>query len=156
MFDAGARDAERRTRHRGKADQRTDLDMVGADRIAGAAERRRPMHDHGVGAYAFDAGAERDQEMGEILHVRLGGDVAQMRGAVRRHRGHQCVFRGRHAGLVEEDVGALEAAAAEFQPVGGDHRGAELFEREKVGVEPPPADHVAARRRQHHLAATGQ
>ena len=34
MFDAGARDAQRRARHRGKPDQRADLDMVGLDRIA--------------------------------------------------------------------------------------------------------------------------
>jgi len=71
--------------------------------------------------------------MREVLDMRLGSDVAQMAGAVRRHRGHQCVFRGRHAGLVEEDVGALETEAAEFQPVGCDHGGAELFERQKNG-----------------------
>ena len=110
MLDAGPRDAQRRTRHRGEPDQRADLDMVGLDRIAGGAERRRSVHDHGVGADALDAGAERDQEMREVLHMRLGGGVAQIGGAMRRHRGHQRVFRGRHAGLVEENVGAPELA----------------------------------------------
>ena len=32
MLDAGARDAQRRARHRGKPDQRADLDMIGLDR----------------------------------------------------------------------------------------------------------------------------
>ena len=156
MLDAGARDAQRRARHRGEPDQRADLDVIGPDRIAAAAERRWSVHDHGIGADALDAGAKRDQEMREVLHMRLGSDVAQMGGAVRRHRGHQRVFGGGHAGLVEKNVGADEARGAEFQPVGCDHGGAELFERQEMGVEPAPADDVAAGRRQHHLAAAGQ
>ena len=156
MPDAGPRDPQRRTRHRGEPDQRAHLDMVGLDRVAGGAERRRSVHDHGVGADALDAGAERDQEMREVLHMRFGGDVAQISGAMRRHRGDQRVFGGRHAGLVEEDVGAPELAGPEFQPVGGGDRGAELFEGQKMRVEPAPADDVAAGRRQHHLAAAGQ
>ena len=76
MLDAGLRDAQRRARHGGEPDQGANLDMVGLDRIAGAAERRRAVHDDGVGADAFDLRAERDQEMREILHMGLGGGVA--------------------------------------------------------------------------------
>ena len=47
-----------------------DLDMVGLDRTA-RAKRRRTVHDDGVGADALDLGAERDQEMREVLHMRL-------------------------------------------------------------------------------------
>ena len=109
MLDAGARDAQRRARHRGEPDQRTDLDMIGPDRIARRAQRRRAVHDHGVGADALDPRAERDQEMREVLHMRFGGDVAQIAGAVGRDRGDQGVLGRGHAGFVEENVRALEA-----------------------------------------------
>ena len=32
MLDAGARDAQRRARHRGEPDERADLDVIGPDR----------------------------------------------------------------------------------------------------------------------------
>ncbi len=76
MVDAGAHDAQRRAGHRRKPDQRTHLDVVGLDRIAGLAQRGLPVHHHGVGADALDARPERDQEMREILHMRLGRGVA--------------------------------------------------------------------------------
>ena len=88
--------------------------------------------------------------------MRLGGGIAQIGGAVGGHRCHQGVFRGRYAGFIQEDVGALEAPGAEFQPVLGGDRGAELLESEIVRIKTPPADDVAARRRQHYLAAAGK
>src|SRR6202043_3566101 len=109
MLDPGARDAQGRTRPRGEPDQRADLDVVGPDRIADRAERGRAGHDHGVGADALDPGPERDQEMREVLHMRLGGDVAQMAGAMGSDRGRPRLFGSSHARLVEEDVGAFEA-----------------------------------------------
>jgi len=70
-------------------------------------------------------GAQRDQKIREILHMRLGRDVAQMAGTVRRYRGHQRVFRGRHAWLVEETSAPLRRG--QRIPAGrGDHRGAEF------------------------------
>jgi hypothetical protein len=82
--------------------------MVGLDRIARAAERRRAVDDDGVGADALDLGAERDQEVGEILYMRLGSGVAQVSGAAGGNGGDQRVFGGGDAGFVEEDVGALQ------------------------------------------------
>jgi hypothetical protein len=82
-------------------------DMIGLDRIACRAECGRPVHHHGVGADALDPRAERSQKMREILDVRLGGRVAQVGGALRRHRRDQRVFGRGDAGFVEEDVGAL-------------------------------------------------
>ena len=83
----------------------------GSMRIAGAAKRRRAVHDDGVGADALDLGAERDQEMREVLHMRLGGGVAQIGGAVGGDRRDQRIFGGGDARLVEEDVGAPQLAS---------------------------------------------
>ena len=88
--------------------------------------------------------------------MRLGSHVAQISRAVRRHRSHQRVFGGGHAGFIEKNVGAREARGAEFQPVGGRDRGAELLEGQKMRIEPSPADDIAAGRRQRHLAAAGE
>ena len=100
--------------------------------------------------------AERDQEMREILHMRLGRGIAQIGGAVRRDRRDQRVLGRRDAGLVEKDVGALELRGAKLQPVGRGHGGAELLEGQEMGVEPAPSNDVAAGRRQRHLAAAGE
>ncbi len=77
VLDARVLDRELRFRHRGEADERADLDVVGPDAVGAAAQRRAAVDGHRVGADALDAGAERDEEVGEILHVRLGGGVAQ-------------------------------------------------------------------------------
>ncbi len=121
-----------------------------------ARTMRSGDHHHGVGADTLDGCSERDQEMREILHMRLGGDVAQIGRAVRGDRGHQCVLGRGDARLVEEDVGAPQFRGTELQPVGRLHRGPELFEGQEMRVEAPPADDVAARWRQHHLAAAGE
>ena len=94
--------------------------------------------------------------MREVLHMRLGGGVAQIRDAVRRDGRDQRVLGRGDAGLVEEDVGAGQARGAEFQPIGRGDGGAELLERQEMRVEAAPADDVAAGRRQRHLAAAGQ
>ena len=65
----------------------------------------------------------------------------------------QRVFGGGHAGFVEEHIGAGQARGTEFQPVRRSDGGAQLLEGEEMGVEAPPADYIAARRRQRHLAA---
>ena len=82
--------------------------------MGGGVQRRRSVHHHGVGADAVDLRAQRDEEMREVLHVRLGGGVAQRRRAVRRDGRHQRVLGRRDARLVEEDVGALQSRGAEF------------------------------------------
>ena len=124
MLDTGARDPKRRTRHRGEPDQRADLDVIRLNGVTRTAQRCRPVYDDGVGADTLDLGAERDQEMREVLHMRLGGGIAQVSGAVGSNRCDQRVFGSRHAGLVEEDVGALQPSGTEFQPVGRGDGGA--------------------------------
>lgn len=53
------------------------------------------MHDNGVGADALDARPERYEKTREVLHVRLGRDIAQMGGAVRRNDGGAELFETR-------------------------------------------------------------
>jgi hypothetical protein len=60
------------------------------------------------------------------------------------------------ARLVEEDVGAAQLGRLHLDHVGELVRRAELLEREEVRVEPPPADHVAPRRRQRDAAAPAE
>ncbi|MNY77786.1 hypothetical protein D3C86_2178080 [compost metagenome] len=80
--------------------------MIGSDAMIGAPQWPPAMDGHGVGADALDMGAERDQEPGEILHMGLGGAVAQDRHTFCRDRGTQRILRCGHRGFVEEYVRA--------------------------------------------------
>ena len=55
--------------------KRADLDVVGADRVVGAAELVLAVDDQHVRADALDARAHLQQHAREVLHVRLGGGV---------------------------------------------------------------------------------
>ena len=91
----------------------------------------------------------RAREVREVLDVRLAGGVAQDRRALGRDRGHERVLGAGDARLVEEDVGAAQAAARGTRYASSSSNvGAELLEREEVRVDAAPADDVAARRRQ--------
>ena len=95
----------------GERDEAADLDVVGADRVVGAAELLLAVDDQQVRADALDARAHLHQQAREVLHVRLGGGVVDHRRAGRERRGHQRVL-GRHdRGLVHEEVAGV-------QPVG--------------------------------------
>ena len=156
MLDAGAGDAQRRACHGGKADQRADLDVVGLDSVGGLSQRRRPMHDHGVGADALDLRAERHEEIGEVLHMGLGGRVAQIGDALGGDRRDQGILRRGDARLVQEHVRAGELGRSKFEPVGRGDLCPQLLQRQHMRVQTAAADDVAARRRQHHFAAAGE
>ena len=93
----------------------------------------------------LDLGAHGHQAAGQILHVRLAGGVAEHGAALGHDRGHQRVLGAGDARLVEEDVVALELLGLELVAVAHHDRGAEMLEREEVGVDPAAADDVAAR-----------
>jgi hypothetical protein len=114
------------------------------------------VHGHGVGADPVDPRAERDEEVGEVLHVRLARGVAEDGGALRGDGRHERVLGAGDARLVEEDVGAAELGRLHLDDVGELVRRAELFECEEVRVEPAPADHVAPGRRERDAAAPAQ
>ena len=153
MLDAGVGDANVRRRHRGQADERADLDVIGPDAMRRAAELAAAVDRDLVRADAVDLGAERDEEMTEILHVRLARGVAEHRGSRRRDRRHERVLGPGDARLVEEDVGAAKPGRRQMEAVVQLERRAELLEGEKVRVDAPAPDDVAARRRQLDLAA---
>ena len=79
MLDAGVGDADLRAGDGGEADERSDLDVIGTDAVRGAAERPSAVDRELVRADAVDLGAERDEEMTEILDVRLARRVAKNR-----------------------------------------------------------------------------
>ncbi len=156
MLDAGVLDAQFGVRDRGEADERADLDVVGADPVRGGAEVLRAGDRQAVGADAVHLGADRGEEPGQVLHVRLARRVAEDRGALGGRGRGEGVFRSGDARLVEKNVGAAQRLRGEVKvAIAADHR-AELLQREEVRVEATATDHVAAGRRQAHFPAPRQ
>ena len=93
---------------------------------------------------------------GEILHVRLAGRVAQHGSAFGQHRRHERVLGAGDARLIQEDVFSLELLGLELVTIAHHDRSAEVLQRQKMGVHPAAADHVAAGRRQGDLAESRQ
>ena len=153
MLDAGVGDANLRARDRRQADERPDLDVIGPDAMRRAAERAAALHRQLVRPGALDLCAERDEEMAEILDVRLARGIAKNRRSARRDSGHERVLGAGDARLIEKHVGAAKARRREVKVFVQLERRAEPLEREKVRVHAPAANDVAARRRQLNLAA---
>ena len=111
---------------------------------------------HHVRADPVDLGAHLDEHAREVLHVRLGGGVADDGVAGRQRGGHQRVLGRHHGRLVHQEVARREAARRGQQDVAAvlDAR-AERLERVEVRIEPAAADHVAAGRR-HQRAAVAR
>ena len=113
VLDAGVGDAQRGARHRRQPDERADLDVVRPDPMATRRPAVRPPSTVIVLVpIPSICGAQRDEELRQILHVRLAGRVAEHRRAAGRGRDHQRVLRRRDARLVEKDIGALAGACA--------------------------------------------
>jgi hypothetical protein len=91
--------------------------------------------------------------MREILDVGLAGRVPQYRCALRGRCGDQGVLGRGDAGFVEEDIRSTKAVHPHLDQLTVGERGAELFERKEMGVQPAPADDISARRRKRHLPA---
>ncbi len=132
--------------------------MVGRDVVLAAAELREPVDVHHVGADPLDRRAHPGEHAREVLHVRLGGRVADDRGAGRERGGHERVLRAHDRRLVHEEVAGLQAVVGRAQAdvaVVLDVR-AEGAEGVEVRIQAAPADHVAAGRRQQRLAEAGE
>ena len=155
MLDAGVGDADLGARDGGEADERADFDVIGPDAMRRAAERAAAVDRELVRADAVDLRAERDEEMAEVLDVRLAGGVAKDRRARAPRR------RRRARSRSPVTLGSSRKTSAPRSPSrrqiercrSSSNDGAEPLEREKVRVDAPAADDVAARRRQLDLAA---
>ena len=79
-------------RKRGKA---RDLDVLRADAVRSATEPLDALDAENVRADSVDAGAERDEEVAEVLDVGLAGRVPDDRLALGEHGCHHRVL-GRH------------------------------------------------------------
>ena len=151
-------DAELPAGDAGEGHERADLDVVGRDPVLAAAQLVQAVDVHDVRADPLDRGAHPGQHAREVLHVRLGGGVAD-RGRARRQRGgHQRVLGAHHGRLVHEEVARAQAAVGREQADVAVELdvGAERAERVEVRVQPAPADHVAAGRRQQRGAEAGE
>src|SRR4029079_13810875 len=100
---AGILDSQVGPGDRGQADERADLDVVRTDGVRDLLRSNRlsAVDGHGIGAYTLDLGAERDQETGEVLDVRLAGRIAQHGRSLGGRCGDEGIFRRGGAGLVE-------------------------------------------------------
>ena len=119
----------------------------GPIRCAPPRSRSTPAIPQHVRADARDLGAERDEEVAEVLDVRLAGGVHDRRLARRERGRHHGVLGRHHRRLVEEDLRAAKPVGAHLVALADRDLGAEALERVEVRVEPAPADHVAAGRR---------
>ncbi len=133
---------------RGQPDEGAHLHVVAADAELG---RRRacftPSMRRMLDPIPSIRGAHGHEHPAEVLDVRLRGRVFDDGSPLGQHRRHDGVLRGRDRGLVQEDLRALELVRGQGEEGAGLHAGPQLHERQKVGVQGPAADHVAAGRR---------
>ena len=81
MLDGGVLDHDLAAGDGGQADERGDLDVVGADPVGAAAERLDAVDREHVRSDPLDPGAHGVQEPAEVLHMRLAGGVGDRRRA---------------------------------------------------------------------------
>jgi hypothetical protein len=91
------------------------------------------------------------QQLAKVLDVRLRRRISQDRRPLGQRGRHDGILRARHARLVQKDLFPTELAA-QHELVTQLHLGPELLQRIEMCVQPSATDHVAAGRRQHHLA----
>jgi len=109
-----------------------------------------------VGARAFDARAHLAEHTTQVLHVRLRSGVANDRRAFGGDGRQHGVLRGGHGGLVEQYIGAAQPFGGHQQPAVVADVGAQLRQRQQVGINAPATDLVAARPGQLHAPSAGQ
>src|SRR5262245_24879464 len=100
--------------------------------MRGAAKRAPALHRQLVGSRPVDLGAERSQEVTEVLDVRLAGCVSQNRRSGGGDGRHQRVLGTGDTRLIEKDVSAAESRRRELEAVVQLERRAEPLEREKM------------------------
>ena len=151
-------DAQLAARHGGDGDERPDLNVIGPDAVPRGTKVGGALDLEDVAADPGDPRPHLVQGVTEALNVWLGGRVQEARGAVGHRGGHHRGLRSGDARLVQEHLGAPKGPRelqAIVRVVERDP-GAELLERKQMRVEPPPADLVTARPRQHGETGAGE
>ena len=128
------------------------LDAVWDDDVLRAVQFFHPFDDNAVGASAFDLGPHLDEEVGEVLHLRLGGGTFDDGGAFGQHGGHHDIVRAEHGGAVlahEIHLAAFKAFLGIHKDVSAFHLDlcAEGFEALEVEVHRAVADDAATGQR---------
>ena len=129
------------------------FDVVVADLVRRAVQRGHAVDVELVGADAGDLGAHGVEHIGQILHMRLTGGIADDGVAFADDGGHQDVFGAGDGRFVKEQVGALQATGhGEVVAVVQLDAGAQLLQAVEMRVQAAAADYVAAGRVQLGLA----
>ena len=150
-------DAQLAAGHARERHEAADLDVVGRDVVLAAVQALGAVDGEQVRADALDVGAHLHEHAREVLHVRLGGGVADHGRARRQRGGHQRVLGRHHRRLVHEHVARPQPLGrAQHDPAVGLDARAHRAERVEVRVEAAAADHVAAGRRHHGAVEAGQ
>ena len=156
MLETGVLDDDLTAGHRGERDEAADLHEVGAERELRAAQSRHAVDAEQVAADAVDVRAHRRQQGARLLHVRLARGVAHDGGALRERGREHDVLSRRHAGLVQQDVGAAQRPAPQAEIAVLLQPRAESLQAEHVRIDAPAADLIAAGVADARLALAGE
>ena len=75
MWDCRIADAQFTARDCRQSDERTDLNVIGLERVLAAVQPGTPCHGDQIGADARDVGTQCVEEVAESLDMRLTGGV---------------------------------------------------------------------------------
>ena len=156
MLQTGVLDDDLAAGHRAERDEAADLHEVGSERELRAVQPRHAVDAEQVAADALDARAHRRQQRARLLHVRLARGVAQDGGALRERGREHDVLGRRHAGLVQQDVGAAQRPAPQAEITVLLQPRAESLQAEHVRIDAPAADLIAAGVADARLALAGE
>src|SRR4051794_16128360 len=148
MLDTRVSDANLRTGRSRETDEPAHLDVVGADAVRGAAKLTSAVDRELVRPDAVDLGAQGDEEVAEILNVRLASRVAKDCRARRSDGGGDRVFGRGDTWLIEKDVGSAQPGGREMEGLVHLEGGAEPLERQKMRIDSTTTNDVSAGRRQ--------
>ncbi len=142
---SGVVDPQGAARGRRQPDEAADLEKVRADAVPGAVQPLDPVDGQHIAPESVDRRAHSLQQAAELPDMRFAGSVQDGGPAGGQHGAHDGLFGARDRRLIEEEFGTFQPARAlQHERVAGEQLGAEAGQGEQVGVDPPPADAIAA------------
>src|SRR5690625_1284868 len=147
-------DGQLRARHGRKADERTNLQVVWADRVPAAPQTWRPFDGQAVGADAADLCAEGVEHAAKALDVRFARSVADDGHAFGAHRRHDDVLGTRDRRFIKENVRTVQCVRPDFENIRNIDRGAKSLKAQEVCVQAAAPNDVPSWGRQTNIAET--